>query len=315
MKVIETNLKDCFILEPKIFGDERGYFFEVFNEKVFQEKTGLTVSFVQDNQSSSKRGVLRGLHMQKGKHAQAKLVRVIKGKVLDVVVDVRENSATFGKTFSCVLSEENKKQLYIPRGFLHGFAVLEDDTIFAYKCDNYYNPEAEDGVIYNDKDLQIDWMLSKDEIILSNKDEKLKPFNEFILNYNNKEKTILTYGTFDLLHYGHLEILQRSRKLGSKLIVGLSTDEFNIKKGKDCKIPFEKRKELLSSIDFVNEIIPESNWEQKIDDIKKYNVDVFVMGDDWQGKFDDLNKYCEVIYLPRTIDISTSKLKKVMQDK
>lgn len=186
MKAIETHLKDCFIIEPKIFGDERGYFFEVFNEKIFQEQTGLKVYFVQDNQSLSKRGVLRGLHMQKGAHAQAKLVRVIKGKVLDVVVDVRENSATYGQTFGCVLSEENKKQLFIPRGFLHGFAVLENDTIFAYKCDNYYNPESEDGVIYNDADLNIDWMLNENEVNLSNKDKKLTTFKEFTSNFDKK---------------------------------------------------------------------------------------------------------------------------------
>ena len=180
MKITETFLKDCFIIEPKVFKDNRGEFFEAFNQKLFQEQTGLDVSFVQDNQSSSKKGVLRGLHMQKGEHAQAKLVRVIQGKVLDVVVDVRENSTTFGQTFCCILCDENKKQLFIPRGFLHGFVVLEDETVFVYKCDNYYKPEAEDGVIYNDKDLKIDWMLSEDEIILSEKDKRLKPFKNFI---------------------------------------------------------------------------------------------------------------------------------------
>ena len=133
MKVTQTDLKGCFILEPKIFNDGRGYFFESFNKKVFEEKIGLTVNFVQDNQSISQRGTIRGLHIQKGKFAQAKIVKVIKGKVLDVVVDVRENSKTFGQYFSCVLSEKNKKQLFIPRGFAHGYSVLENNTIFVYK--------------------------------------------------------------------------------------------------------------------------------------------------------------------------------------
>lgn len=181
MIVTETPLKDCFIIEPTIFGDDRGFFFESFNKNTFETKTGLKVNFVQDNQSFSQRGVLRGLHIQKGEFAQAKLVRVIKGKVLDVVVDVRENSATFGQTFSCVLSGENNKQLFIPKGFLHGFSVLENNTIFAYKCDNYYNKASEDGVIYNDKDLNIDWGLEEKEVVLSDKDEKLKPFKEFTI--------------------------------------------------------------------------------------------------------------------------------------
>ena len=173
MKVTETFLKGCFIIEPKVFGDNRGSFFEVFNHKLFTEKIGLEVNFVQDNQSISQRGVLRGLHLQKGEFAQAKLVRVIKGKVLDVVVDVRGNSPTFGQHFSMELSEENNKQLFVPRGFLHGFATLEDNTIFSYKCDNYYNPESEFGVIYNDENLNIDWKLNPDEIILSDKDRGL----------------------------------------------------------------------------------------------------------------------------------------------
>ena len=151
MKVTETYLKGCFIIEPNIFGDKRGSFFEVFNKKIFEEKIGLKINFVQDNQSISQRGVLRGLHLQKGEFAQAKLVRVIKGKVLDVAVDARKNSPTYGKHFSIELSEKNNKQLFVPRGFLHGFATLEDNTIFSYKCDNYYEPEAEGGVVYNDE--------------------------------------------------------------------------------------------------------------------------------------------------------------------
>jgi dTDP-4-dehydrorhamnose 3,5-epimerase len=179
MKVVETNLKGCFVIEPLIFGDDRGSFFESFNLEKFQEKIGREITFVQDNQSFSQRGVVRGLHFQKGNHAQAKLVRVIKGKVLDVVIDIRPESVTFGQTFSIVLSEENNKQLFVPRGFAHGFSVLEDNTIFAYKCDNYYHKESESGILYNDKDLNIDWMLNDHEIILSEKDKELKSFKEF----------------------------------------------------------------------------------------------------------------------------------------
>ena len=178
MKITETFLNDCFIIEPKVFKDSRGEFFEAFNQKLFQEKTGLDVKFVQDNQSISLKGVVRGLHIQKGEYAQAKLVRVIQGRVLDVVVDVREKSDTFGKVFSIELSKENQLQLFIPKGFLHGFSVLEDNTIVTYKCDNYYNKESEDGVIYNDPILNIDWKLKTNEIILSEKDAELKLFKE-----------------------------------------------------------------------------------------------------------------------------------------
>ncbi len=176
MKVTETRLKGCYIIEPRIIDDGRGVFFESFNQRVFEEKIGLKVNFVQDNQSVSQRGVLRGLHLQKGEHAQAKLVRVVFGKVLDVVVDVRKESETYGQTFSCILSNVNNKQLFIPKGFLHGFSVLKDNTIFSYKCDNYYHKESEDGVIYNDSELNIDWMLKEEEIILSDKDQKLQIF-------------------------------------------------------------------------------------------------------------------------------------------
>lgn len=174
MQVTETFLKGCFIIEPTVFGDKRGSFFEVFNQKEFEKKTGLQINFVQDNQSISQKGVLRGLHLQKGEFAQAKLVRVIKGKVLDVAVDFRKDSPTFGKYFSIELSGENNKQLFIPRGFLHGFATLEDNTIFSYKCDNYYHKEAEFGVVYNDVTLGIDWGVSKNEVLLSEKDKALK---------------------------------------------------------------------------------------------------------------------------------------------
>ena len=180
MKVEETNLKGCFVIEPKIFGDTRGYFFESFNKEKFKELTGIEIEFVQDNEAFSNRGVLRGLHFQKGEYAQAKLVRVVKGKVLDVVVDVRPNSETYGESFSCVLSEENKKQLFVPRGFAHGYSVLEDNTVFVYKCDNYYHPNAEGGILYNDPRLKIDWMLNDNEVLLSPKDEILPELKNLI---------------------------------------------------------------------------------------------------------------------------------------
>jgi len=182
MKVTETNLKGCYIIEPNVFGDDRGYFFESFNKKVFKEKTGIDTEFVQDNQSLSNRGVLRGLHFQKGEYAQAKLVRVIKGRVLDIVVDLRLKSPTFGEIYSVELSEKNKLQLFVPRGFAHGFSVLEDNTIFSYKCDNYYNKESEGGIIYNDSILNIDWKLHPSEIQLSEKDKRLPSFNTLLQN-------------------------------------------------------------------------------------------------------------------------------------
>jgi len=176
MKIKKTYLEGCFVIEFKIFQDERGCFYESFNQNLFLEKTGIDTTFVQDNVSVSKLGVVRGLHMQKGKFAQAKLISVIKGKILDVVVDVRENSSTFGKSFSIELSDINRKQLFVPRGFLHGFSSLEENTIVSYKCDNYYNKESETGVIFNDKNLEIDWKLKNDKIIVSEKDKKLREF-------------------------------------------------------------------------------------------------------------------------------------------
>lgn len=173
MNVIETSLADCYIIEPKIFEDDRGYFFESFNKIVFQDKTGLDVNFVQDNQSKSSYGVLRGLHFQKGDAAQAKLVRVLSGKVLDVAVDLRKDSPTFKKHFSIELTGENKKQLFVPRGFAHGFVVLSEEAEFFYKCDNYYNKEAENGIRYNDAQLNIDWKVQENELIISNKDRVL----------------------------------------------------------------------------------------------------------------------------------------------
>jgi len=181
MKIISTELKDCFILEPTIFKDLRGYFFESFNEKLFKKQSGLDVNFIQDNESFSSKGVLRGLHFQRGEHAQAKLVRVIIGKVLDVVVDIRENSQTFGKHISVLLTEENKRQLFVPRGFAHGFIVLSETAIFSYKCDNYYNKESEGGIIYNDPKLGIDWQLPAEELIVSKKDMTLPQLDSFKL--------------------------------------------------------------------------------------------------------------------------------------
>lgn len=177
MKVTETYLKGCFIIEPRVFEDNRGNFFEVFNQQKFEDTIGENVNFLQDNQSFSKKGVIRALHMQKEPFAQAKLVRVIKGKVLDIAVDVRKDSPTFGKHFSLELSEKNNLQLFIPKGFLHGFAALED-SIFAYKVDNYYDKDSEVGVIYNDETLNIDWGLNEDVVILSDKDKELESFRK-----------------------------------------------------------------------------------------------------------------------------------------
>lgn len=170
MNFISTKLEGCFIIEPKVIEDERGYFMESFNENTFQKGTGEAIHFVQDNQSFSSKGVLRGLHYQTGNHAQAKLVRVLEGKVLDVAVDIRPDSKTFGEYVSVVLSEENKTQFFIPRGFAHGFLVLSDTATFFYKCDNFYNKESEGGLIYNDKSVNIDWQFPTDSAIISEKD-------------------------------------------------------------------------------------------------------------------------------------------------
>lgn len=179
MVVQETYLKGCYLITPRVFNDKRGYFFESFNTIQFEKQTGIKITFVQDNQSLSNKGVLRGLHYQKGDNAQAKLVRVIKGSVLDVCVDLRPESKTYGKYFSIVLDDKHHQQLYIPKGFAHGFLVLEDQTIFSYKCDNYYNKEAESGFIYNDQTLAINWQLPLQELIISDKDLLLPTFNNF----------------------------------------------------------------------------------------------------------------------------------------
>ena len=170
MIVKETALKGCFEIEPSVFNDHRGYFLETFNQQAFNQAIGQEVTFVQDNESQSTKGVLRGLHFQTGDHAQAKLVRVVKGKVLDVAVDLRPNSPTFCKHVKVMLSEENKKQLFVPRGFAHGFLVLSETAIFSYKCDNFYNKAAEAGIAYNDPTLNIDWEFPTNLVELSEKD-------------------------------------------------------------------------------------------------------------------------------------------------
>ena len=181
MKAINTHLKDCFIIEPSVYKDKRGYFLETFNQKTFNKITNQDVSFVQDNESFSVRGVLRGLHYQTGAYAQAKLVRVIKGEVLDVAVDIRKDSPTFGEHFSARLSEENKKQLFVPRGFAHGFIVLSETAIFSYKCDNFYNKESEGGILYSDPKLNIDWILPPKEYIISEKDINLPQLHQALI--------------------------------------------------------------------------------------------------------------------------------------
>jgi len=179
MKITKTHLIGCFVIEPEIYFDKRGYFLESFNQKEFNRNLGLDINFIQDNESLSSRGVLRGLHYQAGDFAQAKLIRVTKGAVLDVVVDIRKESKTFGQHFSIHLSEDNKKQVFIPRGFAHGFLTYENDTIFSYKCDNYYDKASEKGIIYNDPTLAIDWHFKAHELILSVKDTELDTFEDY----------------------------------------------------------------------------------------------------------------------------------------
>lgn len=173
LKFTETKLKGCFILEPKIIGDERGSFMESFNEKIFAEGVGQQVHFVQDNQSFSTKGVLRGLHYQTGAHAQAKLVRVLNGEVLDVAVDLRPNSPTYGQHETALLTGDNQIQFYIPRGFAHGFLVLSETATFFYKCDNFYNAASEGGILFNDPTLTIDWKFPIEDMIISEKDQQL----------------------------------------------------------------------------------------------------------------------------------------------
>ena len=171
MKVIATAIKDVVIIEPQVFGDDRGYFFESYSQQQFDQAVW-PVRFVQDNESKSRRGVLRGLHFQKGAAAQSKLVRVVKGRVLDVAVDIRKGSPTFGKHVSVELTEENKRQFFVPRGFAHGFAVLSAEAVFQYKCDNFYAPESEGALAWDDPDLGIDWRIPAAKMILSEKDKR-----------------------------------------------------------------------------------------------------------------------------------------------
>ncbi|TKI69936.1 dTDP-4-dehydrorhamnose 3,5-epimerase [Sulfurimonas crateris] len=178
MTFIRTEIPDVVIIEPTVHGDARGYFIETFRQDKLEHFLGYKINFCQDNESKSSKGVLRGLHYQLHPSAQTKLVRVIQGKVLDVAVDIRKNSPTFGQYVAVELSSKNKKQLLIPRGFAHGFVVLEDDTIFAYKVDNYYSPENDKGIAFDDEHLNIDWILTHDEIKLSEKDTKQPKLNE-----------------------------------------------------------------------------------------------------------------------------------------
>lgn len=171
MKIKETGISGLMVIEPDVFGDSRGYFMESFSLRKFRELTGLDIDFVQDNESKSSYGVVRGLHFQRPPHAQSKLVRVVLGRVLDVAVDLREGSPTYGKHYAIELSGENHLQMLIPKGFAHGFAVLSDEAVFQYKCDEYYAPESEGAVAWDDPDLAIDWMLPKEDIRLSDKDK------------------------------------------------------------------------------------------------------------------------------------------------
>ena len=170
MKVIKTDIEGVVIIEPRIFADNRGYFYEVFTERDFAEQV-CPIHFVQQNEAKSSYGVVRGLHFQLPPHAQSKLVRVTKGRVLDVVVDIRRSSPTFGKHIAVELSDENHLQLFIPRGFAHGYSVLSDEAVMEYKCDNYYAPQSEGGVLWNDTELAIDWQVAADKVILSEKDK------------------------------------------------------------------------------------------------------------------------------------------------
>lgn len=185
MKLIPTDIEGVLIIEPKLFSDERGYFFEAFNSKRFEELTGIRTAFVQDNESRSARGVVRGLHFQLPPHAQSKLVRVVRGRIIDVAVDIRRGSPTYGRYVAVELSDENHRQLFIPRGFAHGFCVLEGDAILEYKCDNYYAPEAEGAIRWDDPELAIDWRIDG-EVIVSAKDQNNKLLRECdtLFDYN-----------------------------------------------------------------------------------------------------------------------------------
>lgn len=188
MEIIKTDIEGVVIIEPRLFRDDRGYFFESFAERDFCERV-CTTRFVQDNESKSSYGVLRGLHFQKPPHAQSKLVRVIKGRVLDVAVDIRRGSPTFGRHVAVELTEENHRQFFIPRGFAHGFSVLSEEAVFQYKCDNYYAPQSEGALAWNDPELDIDWRIPADKIVLSEKDKRHPRLNDadaWLFDYNEK---------------------------------------------------------------------------------------------------------------------------------
>ena len=178
MEIIKTDIEGVVIIEPKVFGDERGYFFESFSQRDFN-KLGINNIFVQDNESKSCYGVLRGLHFQTPPYAQAKLVRCVKGKVLDVAVDIRKGSPTYGKHIATELTEQNHRMLFIPQGFAHGFSVLSETAVFQYKCDNYYAPQSEGALMWNDKDLNINWLIPEDKVVLSEKDKHHPLFKDF----------------------------------------------------------------------------------------------------------------------------------------
>ena len=186
MEVIKTEIEGVLIIEPKVFGDDRGYFFESFNAKEFAEKTGMDINFVQDNESKSRYGVLRGLHFQLPPYTQSKLVRCVKGKVLDVAVDIRKGSPTYGKYAMCELTEENHRQFFVPKGMAHGFVVLSEEAVFQYKCDEFYHPEAEGAIAWNDPEIGIEWPVKVEEVLLSEKDKHhpcLKDFDSlFVFN-------------------------------------------------------------------------------------------------------------------------------------
>lgn len=179
MNVISTDIEGVFIVEPRVFGDARGYFFESYNARDFRTATGIDVEFVQDNESRSRYGVVRGLHFQMPPYAQAKLVRVVEGRVLDVAVDIRKGSSTYGRHVAVELSADNKLQFFLPKGMAHGFAVLSETAVFQYKCDEYYHPEAEGAIAWDDPTLAIDWLIGHDDVLLSDKDRHHPMFNDF----------------------------------------------------------------------------------------------------------------------------------------
>ncbi len=188
MEITKTEIPGVLIIEPTLYGDERGYFYESFNEREFREKTGFKVHFVQDNESKSCYGVVRGLHFQRPPHAQSKLVRVVKGEVLDVAVDIRPRSETFGKYVAVHLTAESHRQFFIPKGFAHGFSVLSDEVIFQYKCDSFYNPASEGAIAWNDPELGIDWLIPSDKIILSEKDRNHPLFSSLEVRKEETDK-------------------------------------------------------------------------------------------------------------------------------